>query len=321
MYKIVKYFSIAIFALMIVATSQRPVSAANFSVGQLSISFPGSTLFSATNIAPGYSETKTLTATNNGKVAHSLAIAVDGSLGPLANALHVEPVVHSGGYHIAVWDKTLANIAKYPESTVVVGSIQPGETLNVDFVAFLPLSTGNSYEGTSTIMFNFLMGSETTDPSEPVEIPSNVDIETDSTGGSVNSGQAITSGQPGSGQITEVTSQTNIPNTIEEVQTGSTEGAATSDSNLCYWWWVLLIILAVFLIVYGVVNYSVNRILLGWLWPIFAAAILYFVHWILHDYYTPVKWCPYFVWFEAGELIIYYLIIYLFLNQRAKRAK
>ncbi len=109
------------------------VSAETKNAGPLRIDYPGSgPLFSVTNIAPGYSEIKTLTITNQGAVSHSFAIAVSGSLGNLANVLHLAPKV-SGA---AVWDKTIADLAT-GDSNTIVGSIIPGEIVIVDLMVYL----------------------------------------------------------------------------------------------------------------------------------------------------------------------------------------
>ncbi|MCJ7829654.1 hypothetical protein MUP50_01005, partial [Patescibacteria group bacterium] len=94
------------------------VSAETKNAGPLKIEYPGSDpLFLATDIAPGYSETKTLTITNQGTGPHSFAIAVSGTLGPLADVLHIAPKVL--GNPSPVWDKTIVDIAKAPDSNTI----------------------------------------------------------------------------------------------------------------------------------------------------------------------------------------------------------
>jgi hypothetical protein len=280
--------------------------AANQTAGVLAISYPGDTLFSASNIAPGYSEVKTITVKNNGLVPHSFSIAATGATGPLAEVLHIEPRVLG----FPVWNKTLANIAKSPDSNVVIGSIAPGGTATVDLAAILPSGVANDYQSASTTTFSFVMGNESTDQPEPN--PTHTVLTSAS-----NTSAGVSVQQAAGNQ--EVTADTVNNNTVvspETASTGQTAGVETSAKAPCYWWWMLLAIYAVFLMIYGIINYRANGLVFGWVWPIFAGAVFYLVHWILHDYYTPVKMCGYFIWFEIGELAIYYLIIRLLLSAK-----
>ena len=130
--------------------------------GPLTISYPGSgPLFSASNIAPGYSETKPLTITNNGTIPHSFAIAVSGTLGELAQVLHIQPFVLGS----PIWDKTITQIATAPDSNTIIGSIAPGGTATVDLKAYLPDSVGDDYQGKTTLAFSFVVGNEEPEPS------------------------------------------------------------------------------------------------------------------------------------------------------------
>jgi len=119
-------------------------------------------LFNETNIYPGYEITKTVKVTNQGTLPHSFSIAVDNTLGPLADVLVIEPSVLGS----VIWTKTVSEIKKSPDSDLIVGAIVPGGTAGVDIKAYLPESVGNEYMGTSTFSFDFLMGNESTDSSE-----------------------------------------------------------------------------------------------------------------------------------------------------------
>jgi len=137
------------------------VQAETKNAGPLTIEYAGSgPLFSANNIAPGYSETKTLTITNNGTVPHSFAIAVSGALGELADVLRIAPKVLG----VAVWDETISSIATYPDSSTIIGSIAPGGTATVDLVAYLPETVGNNYQGKTTLTFDFVVGDQEEEP-------------------------------------------------------------------------------------------------------------------------------------------------------------
>jgi hypothetical protein len=162
------------------------------------------------------------------------------------------------------------------------------------------------------------MGDESTDQSEPnPSLPAtltNIQTQGNGTGGQLqSSAQGVTIENQG-------TDQSNAEVSVDNnQQNGETQGAATSSKTNCYWWWILLIVYALFLIIYGIISYGANGLIFGWMWPIFAGAVLYMVHWILHSYYTPVKWCDYFVWFELVELIIYYIIYRFFMNRKGSK--
>lgn len=139
------------------------VQAETKTAGPLVIEYPGTDpLFSATNIAPGYTETKTLTVTNNGTVPHSFAIAAENVSGELADVIEIKPRV--GG--LTVWIlTTLTDLANWPNnSKTIIGSIAPGETRQVDIVARIPVGVGNAYQGKSTSSFKFIVGPEEEEP-------------------------------------------------------------------------------------------------------------------------------------------------------------
>lgn len=142
------------------------VSAETKNAGPLKIEYSGSDpLFSATNIAPGYFENRILTITNNGTVPHSFAIAVSGTLGELAQVLHIQPFVLGS----PVWDKTINQIATAPDSNTIIGSIAPGGTATVDLKAYLPDSVGNDYRGKTTLAFSFVVGNEEPEPDVSIQ--------------------------------------------------------------------------------------------------------------------------------------------------------
>ena len=143
------------------------VSAETKNAGPLKIGYPGADpLFSATNIAPGYSETKTLTITNQGTIPHSFAIAVSGTLGELADVLHLMPKV-SG---VPIWDKTIADLNN-DDSHTIIGSIAPGGAATVDLTAYLPDSVNNDYQDKSTLTFSFIVGNQEPEPEVSILAP------------------------------------------------------------------------------------------------------------------------------------------------------
>jgi hypothetical protein len=278
----------------------RTTAAQTLNAGALKIEYPGSgALFSASNIAPGYSETKTVTVTNTGTLPHSFSIATDGGLGDLADVLRIESKVLGS----TIWDKTISEIAKNPESNVIIGAIEPGATASVEFIAKLPTGVGNDYQGETTLSFSFIMGNESTDQAEPSGGGGTfISTRTGLFGiGSTGTGEEGVT-EPGSDENQNIAGVEN-----GDVQ-GTEAGAENTAKDMCFWWWVLLIILTVVLAIYGALTYK-KEIIFDWVWPIFLAVVAYLVHWILHDYYEPVKLCAYFPLFELAILIIYFWIM------------
>jgi heme/copper-type cytochrome/quinol oxidase subunit 4 len=288
------------------------VSAQILNVGNLDIEYEGTgALFNATNIYPGYSEIKTISVKNTGRVAHSFSIAVTGELGGLANVLQIEPRNFETG--APIWNKTISNIAKAPSSDVILGSIAPNETRKVSIVAILPESVGNEYQDSTTFAFDFVVGNESTDQKEPSEssgsasvITTSIDIKNVFTLGPapISSNEVVKTDTP----EVATSSQTDIVELASANNEGKTEGATIDNKPVCFWWWVLLALLAVVLIIYGVIVRNCKN----WFflfWPVFFGATTYVVHWIFHDYYNPSKWCNWwFIVILLAELVIYYIV-------------
>lgn len=284
-------------------------NAAELNAGVLKITYNGSgPLFAETNIAPGYEMVKTVTVTNTGTLPHSFSIAVSGALGPLADVLQIEPRIV--GTTTPYWNKTISQIAKYPDSNVILGSIAPGGTALVDIAAILPDSVGNNYQGTSTFAFDFVVGNESTDQPEPYYSP--IVVPTFGPRGGTQTSNIF-----GRGELAQVSE---IPTVEQPAETGQvlgqaeTRGEETTNKIWCYWWWVLLIILAVFLTVFGLLTYR-KEIIFAWIWPVLVGVLVYIIHLILHRYYTPVKWCDYFIWIDLSELVIYFILYSYFRNR------
>lgn len=284
--------------------------AASINVGVLNIDYPGSpgSLFNVTNIVPGYSETKALAVTNNGNVPHSFSIAVSGTLGSLADAIVIEPKVLG----VIVWSKKISEIIKYPDSNVIIGSIAPGGTANVDITASLPLSSGNSYQGLSTLPFNFLVGNEITDTKEPsVGIGGTSGGVIQRVAGRIRS---LVIGSNNSGSVPPVVAP--LSNATEgdqsatgESTNGKAAGVSTSSETNCFWWWLLSILLVIITAICRYFDPKKRKYIIRAI-PLFLAGILYPVHLILHNYYQPVKACDYFIWIELVILLIYYINLY-----------
>ena len=278
-------------------------NAETLNAGVLKISYSGSgPLFSAQNIAPGYSETKVVTVKNTGTLPHSFSVAVSGTLGSLADALKIKTEVLG----IDVWEKTLSDISLDPDSNLIVGSIAPGGEALISFTASLPRDVGNSFQGAETFAFSFVMGNESTDSPEP-----NDDEFESLVGGNIASLLGVSSiGKEDAEQPKEPAD----PDTIkinEEVPQPEAKGEEKSDLVNCFWWWLLLIIFALFLTIYFVVT-NKREMVFRWVWPIFGSVVLILVHWGLHDFYEKVVYCDWFWFFELILLVVYFVLSWAF---------
>jgi len=312
-FSIKNFFGLGLAIFCLFFASANFVSAQTLDAGKLRIEYDGTgALFNETNIVPGFEAVKTITITNTGNVAHSFSIAVLGQLGKLAEVLQIEPRNFETG--TPIWNKTVQNIAKAPDSDVILGSIASGQVRKVNIAAILPSEVGNDYQATSTFAFDFVIGNESTDLSEATTDQNN---NTGSTVRSIDIKNIVTIARNTNTSIAvaPVIADANVPVANENAvaltslnEQGGVAGASTENKNICFWWWILLIILAVILTAYGILSKK-HR---GWfflIWPSFFGAFIYVIHWILHSYYTPSKWCD---WWFAGillfEIILYYII-------------
>lgn len=311
--------------------------AATLNSGSFTIVTPSDPLFSDLNIAPGYLNTKTIQVTNNGADAKDFSIALSNLSGDLKNVLKIKAEV-SG---TTKWDKVLTSIAVKPNNELVT-NVPGNQTVTVVFTAYLPTEVGNSYQGKSVI-FDFVMGGsveggggEYTDPGiVPVIGPTvNPPVSPVAETGQVSGvgGQSATTDSRvrnlalGTQELTSDSAETPVvvedtPKAGEVLGTTSDEakGEETSGKEICFWWWVLSIIYTLLLIIYGWIFYK-RELIFDWVWPIVGGVVLYFLHWYLHNFYTPSKWCPYFIWLELVILILYY-IIYSYSKNRAEKSK
>lgn len=288
------------------------IEAKTIAAGVLKIEYPDTgALFSASNLAPGYEETKTLKVTNLGTLPHSFSIAVSGTPGILADVLEIEPKINSS----VVWTKTIANIAKFPQSDLIISSIAPGSQISIDITARLPLNVGNAYQGQVTSAFDFVLGNESTDQPEPGPTPI------------VPSGPIIIPAVTGPTPVAPTVTPPSVTPPKGEKKGVAEEGQAkgVEEHLFCWWWLILSIILAVFLGAYGYVVYKREiqgdqAIPVSWLWPFVVAVAFYIIHLIIHRYLEPSKWCPYFPWIELGELALFFGTIY-YLRKREEDKK
>jgi len=267
--------------------------AATITPGPLSISYTGDQLFNETNIAPGDIFVKDVSVRNTGTLPHSFSISVTNVSGDLANIIQIEPRENGA----AIWNETLAGLgALSNQSKVVLASIDPGATRNLQFAAIFPATSGNEYQGQSATNFNFVFGNESTDQSEPSSFSS---PRTRSLGQSIIS--AITYNPPANDTAQAQPDQTN-PN-----QDGTAKGATTVAKELCFWWLVALIILVISLILYYRYNKGREKLVVWWLWPVLFAAVLYVGHYYVDKSYQQTIFCHWFWAIEAAVLLVYYI--------------
>lgn len=278
------------------ANYMQKVQAASINVGVLKIDYPGvpGPLFKATNIAPGYSEAKSLAVNNTGNYPHSFSIAVHGDLGELANVLVIEPYV-SG---VKVWTKSISEIAKDPESNVIIGSIVPGASVNADLIASLPQDTNNTFQNKTTLAFSFVVGNENTDQIENgnyqlSSLPTISFVGETSRDGN----RTIVRKNPLTAEANDDVSLMPESASNQKEETGSeeeaTKGTVTEAKSLCFWWIVILIILIISLVLYH--RYiKEEKPVFWWLWPFAIALILFFVQVYFDSKYIPTVFCDLF---------------------------
>ena len=309
--------------------------AASYAAGDLEVQYDGSgALFSASNIAPGYQEVKTLTVINHGTVSHSFSIAISGTVGTLGNVMQFEPRDFITNFPI--WNHTLAEISALPDGFVVLSSIMSGQTIKFNLTVILPSTVGNDYQDKSIETFGIIVGSDSSFAYNPTVIPvfgpSESGTSTDqnvtssqnragarrTTTGKTARGLAL--GTEGVGQETPLIAENSPAKTGEVLGTTAeeTKGGSTENKSICFWWWVLSIVYAVLLLIYGWIFYK-RELMFDWAGPVLGGAFFYFLHWYLHLYYTPSKWCNYFVWIESAEFIIYLIIYSHFKNRISKK--
>ena len=307
--------------------------AATLNTGSFTINTPSDPLFSDLNIAPGYLNAKTIQVTNHDASAKDFSIALSSLSGDLKNVLKIKAEV--GGE--VKFDEILTSIAVYPNNEFVTSVPGGNQTVNIIFTAYLPTEVGNDYQAKS-VAFDFVMGGSTIEYPTPGVIPivtppvvtsTSGTGSTDSTGASTSTYSPISRTARGLSQATSggtaVGPEIPAPSpTVEQPketgqvagETTETKGEETSGKIVCFWWWVLSIVYALLLLIYGWIFYK-RELMFDWAWPILGGTVLYFLHWYLHNFYTPSKWCPYFVWFELAILILYY-IIYSYYKNRAE---
>lgn len=301
------------------------IEAASQAVGDLTIEYPSAPLFNAQNIAPGYEEIKTITVINNGTIPHNFSLALSGAAGDLGEVLQFEP--RNFDTQVPYWNHTLSEIAASPDGFVILNPINPGQTVKIDLAAILPESIGNDYMGKSVTTFGIILSVDSSfeSPIIPVFGPTGEETGVITGGGAVETGTTpLTYGGRRIGLLgptgTGAEEQTIEPAIEQPKEEGiineqaETKGEEMENKIWCYWWWILLIILALFLIIYGAITYN-KEIVFAWIWPILAGILVYVIHLILHRYYTPVKWCDYFIWIDLGELIVYFILYSYFRNK------
>lgn len=284
--------------------------AASYDAGPITISFAGDQLFNETNIEPGDVIVKDLSVKNNGTLPHSFSLSTGNVSGSLASVLQIEPRENG----LAFWKETLANLASLPNgSKVVIGSINPGATRNLQIAAIFPTDSNNDYQGTSVANFSFTFGNESTDTPEPagfLSLPPNIFQQV---------ARAITYNPPtgeGVGENQVTTSPTDSTGT-GGTETG-TKGTTTEARSLCFWWLVILVVLIASLIIYH--RYiREERPVFWWIWPLVIGVVLFFVQFYFDKYYQETILCHWFWAIEAGVLVIYFVLEETVLNKPTQR--
>lgn len=296
--------------------------------GVLEISFAGSDpLFFENNIMPGFSQTKSLSVKNTGSKNHSFAIAATSPLGDLASQIDV--TARDQGSASTIWTKKLNQIAASPSSTLIYPSISPGETKNLDISFSLPTSTGNSYQNKSTLVFDFIMGNESTDESEGggTNGPTTLGLAGE-TGGSVGGGLLTLSRGAIGGQATVepplIEEEIQLEPPTEEVKGVTSEDKEVKGKSSCessIWWWILLLLFAIILLIYGFLIKNKKDAIWRYLPPVAVGLIIYLIYLLINrECCSNYFWCKYFLLILILELVIYELISY-FTQSKDKQEK
>ena len=238
-----------VFGLFGLFFSSYQIYAANINAGVLNITFAGDQLFNNINIAPGDEIIKNVTVTNTGTLPHSFSIATSGVTGSLADVLEIEPRINGA----AVWTKTLAQIAQNPNSTIIIHSIDPNQSVNVEFVAKLPASVGNSAMNTATSNFSFYFGNESTDTSEPFGTQGQPSMGLTGVSNQLVSSNSGRSQYGFYGAGSTETSADNSGSNPSTPDSGQVNGEKTDVKGIqdeikqssFWWWWILLIIILI----------------------------------------------------------------------------
>lgn len=330
------WLSVLVVALI---NSSQLSQAAVKNVSSLEISFPGSDpLFSENNIAPGFSQSKVLTVKNQGSKSRSFSIAIKDGLGVLADELRIE--AKDLGSSTIIWDYKLAAIAKYPNSTNIYPSILPGEMKELALRAYLPTSVRNQYQAKSTLLFDLIVGNESTDEDREDENgqEGTLQIESRSEESSEEEQELVvnnTSSQGSRLALSPTTGETQEPKTEsltvtekpenqlpkitkESPAVGEVKGVAACIDN--FWWWLLLLILAVILTAYGLIV-RLKPAVIRYIPPTITCLIFLAIYYLLNrSCCSNSFFCKYFVLIELAELLVY-LVISTILNKESKEDK
>ena len=267
------------------------IQAADYKAGTLNIAYEGDAIFNASDIAPGREIAKEISVLNVGDSPRSFLIATEDVSGKLSDVLEIEA---REGNNI-LWSSSVRELSSIPTgSKVIFPLLSPGETKSVTLVAIYPSAAGNEYQGALS-SFSIVLGAESTDTLGAQDLDYG------------DGEQAVQTVQAGPGE-TQALQAKNGP---------STRGAEDESMQSCFWWWALLILFAAFL-AYWSYYHRRKEVVFGWFWPIFAGALIYLLHWIIHDWYSPSAICEYFVYMQIGMLIIFYATQTLFARKSAR---
>jgi hypothetical protein len=194
-----------VLSVALVATSAK---AATIAPGPLTITYEGDDqIFSKINIEPGDKIRKDLTVTNNGRVAHNLAIATKNVSGELGSKIYVSAIEND----IVIWTNTILELSSLTTASKFITSLNPGQTKIISLEANFPENSENDAAG-KTVNFDIIYGTEESEPQR-----TNVSI--------LSTGQSV------------VASTTPSPSTTASSAPGVVKGEETkSDGGLNPWY-------------------------------------------------------------------------------------
>ncbi len=154
-----KFLNISLLLLAILLGSSR-ASAATITPGPLVITYDGEgSLFSENKLEPGDKIAKTLTVTNNGRIAHNFAMATANISGELADQITLSALEDSK----VIWTNTILELSSADNQSKFITSIAAGQTKQVVIEANFLTSAGNNVAGKS-VSFDITYGTEESEP-------------------------------------------------------------------------------------------------------------------------------------------------------------
>lgn len=157
---------IAIISALIVSSCliSARAQAATITPGPLTITYDGDgAIFSESNLSPGNIVKRTLSVTNNGRIAHNFAMSTSNVSGDLGSVITLSAIENGN----IIWTNTLLELQNLSTQSKFVTNLNPGETKTIALEANFPSSSGSSLAG-KNVTFDIVYGTEEAEPAARV---------------------------------------------------------------------------------------------------------------------------------------------------------